>query len=48
MTSKQLRNSTGLQCDDFKIVYRTEDGSEIPIISVQIDFDGEKVVLRKE
>lgn len=48
MTSKQLRGSTGFQCDDFAVIYKTEDGSEIPIVSVQIDFDEKKIILRKE
>lgn len=48
MTSKQLRNAAGFQCDDFAVVYKTEDGTEIPVVSVQIDFEGSKVILRKE
>lgn len=48
MTSKQLRNSTGFQCDDFIIVYKTTDGSEVAIKSVQIDFDAKKVIVKGE
>lgn len=48
MTSKQLRNATGFQCDSFTIVYRTDDGGEVVVKSVQIDFDNEKVILKKE
>lgn len=48
MTCKQFRQIVGFMCDKFEVVYKTNDGTEIKIKSAQVDFDGEKVILRKE